>query len=69
MARPFPALLAILLPAVASASGDAKPVDFTGHWGGWVSLLVFIIAYAMVIGEETLHLRKSKPVIVAAGII
>jgi Na+/H+ antiporter NhaD/arsenite permease-like protein len=29
----------------------------------------FLLAYALVIMEEQLHLRKSKPVIVAAGII
>jgi len=60
---------AFALPAAASAAGDSQPIDFTGHWVGWTSLIVFVIAYAMVIGEETLHLRKSKPVIVAAGII
>ncbi|MCB1800398.1 MAG: sodium:proton antiporter NhaD [Gammaproteobacteria bacterium] len=62
-------LLGLFLPAAAFAEGTAHPLDFTSHWAGWTSLIVFIVAYAMVIGEETLHLRKSKPVIVAAGII
>jgi Na+/H+ antiporter NhaD/arsenite permease-like protein len=36
---------------------------------GMIALIVFICAYLLVIGEEFLHLRKSKPVIIAAGII
>ncbi len=36
---------------------------------GLFSLLLFILAYVMVIFEEQLHLRKSKPVLLAAGII
>ena len=32
-------------------------------------LAVFCIAYALVFAEEKLHLRKSKPVMVAAGLI
>ncbi len=63
------ALLAALLPFAVNASVGANPIDFTSHWAGWISLLVFVLSYAMVIGEETLHLRKSKPVMVAAGII
>ena len=39
------------------------------HWAGIVSLAVFVVAYALVIAEETIHLRKSKPVMVAGGII
>jgi len=44
-------------------------MDLTGYWAGIVALAVFIVAYVLVIGEETIHLRKSKPVIVAAGVI
>jgi Na+/H+ antiporter NhaD/arsenite permease-like protein len=29
----------------------------------------FVIAYLLVMDEEVLHLRKSKPVLIAAGII
>ena len=36
---------------------------------GLTALILFIFAYGLVIGEEHLHMRKSKPVIVAAGII
>ena len=34
-----------------------------------LALVLFVLAYALVIVEEKLHLRKSKPVLVAAGII
>ena len=42
-------------------------MDLTGHWVGFVALLVFGLAYLLVIVEEFTHLRKSKPVILAAG--
>jgi Na+/H+ antiporter NhaD/arsenite permease-like protein len=44
-------------------------MELAGHWAGIFSLVVFAIAYALVISEETIHLRKSKPVMVAAGFI
>ncbi|MEM7199902.1 MAG: sodium:proton antiporter NhaD [Planctomycetota bacterium] len=44
-------------------------MDFTGTTLGMVALGVFIVAYAMVVSEDLIHLRKSKPVILAAGII
>ena len=44
-------------------------MDLTAHWAGIVEIAIFLGAYALVILEENIHLRKSKPVIVAAGII
>src|SRR6056300_1489486 len=44
-------------------------LDLTGHWVGAVALLIFALAYLLVIIEEFTHLRKSKPVILGAGII
>ncbi|WP_263322301.1 sodium:proton antiporter NhaD [Endozoicomonas sp. Mp262] len=35
----------------------------------WVCIVVFVLAYCAVMAEEQLHLRKSKPVMLAAGII
>jgi Na+/H+ antiporter NhaD/arsenite permease-like protein len=65
------ALAAVLafvsLPAFAQAEG--MHIDLTGHWAGIAAVAIFIIAYALVISEETIHLRKSKPVMVAAGVI
>ncbi|HET9440698.1 MAG TPA: sodium:proton antiporter NhaD [Longimicrobiales bacterium] len=51
------------------ASFLAPSLDLTRHWAGIISLVVFVIAYLLVMGEEKLQLRKSKPVIMAAGII
>jgi len=43
--------------------------DLTTHWVGLTALLLFILAYLLVIAEEYTHLRKSKPVVLAAGLI
>jgi len=60
---------ALLFPAGALAATEGGMLDLTTHWAGFAALAIFVIAYLVVIGEEVLHLRKSKPVIVAAGII
>ena len=44
-------------------------MELTTHWAGYAAVVIFIAAYSLVILEENLHLRKSKPVIVAAGFI
>jgi len=64
-------LFVLMLPLVAFASTEAalEMMDLTTHWAGILSLVIFVAAYSLVIGEEVLHLRKSKPVIVAAGLI
>ncbi|MDH5301411.1 MAG: sodium:proton antiporter NhaD [Gammaproteobacteria bacterium] len=65
----FLATLAALTPINALASGGGETLDLTATTYGIIALIVFSLAYALVIGEEFLHLRKSKPVIIAAGII
>jgi len=58
--------------ASETITNDAKAtnwLDLTNHWVGFTALAIFIIAYALVIAEEHIHLRKSKPVILASGII
>jgi NhaD family Na+/H+ antiporter len=56
--------------AVAAQTGHGTdPLQLTRHWVGFASIAVFVIAYAFVMAEEFTHLRKSKPVILAAGII
>ena len=64
-------LFVLLLPAIALAAteGALEMIDLTGHWAGILSLVIFVAAYSLVIGEEVIHMRKSKPVIVAAGLI
>lgn len=37
--------------------------SLTGSWIGYVSIAAFVLAYALVVLEDRLHLRKSKPVI------
>ena len=44
-------------------------LNLTNHWAGILSLIIFVTAYAFVMAEEFTHLRKSKPVILAAGAI
>lgn len=45
------------------------PLNLTASWAGAGALLVFALAYAAVIAEERLHVRKSVPVLVAAGLV
>ena len=59
--------MALLVPTALFA---ATPVgDLTDTGFGIAALIIFIIAYTLVVSEEFLHLCKSKPVIVAAGLI
>ncbi len=69
LAGRFFLLFALLgLPLMAWGGGGA-PASLAGSPLGLAALVVFVLAYALVVSEEFLHLRKSKPVIVAAGII
>jgi Na+/H+ antiporter NhaD/arsenite permease-like protein len=44
-------------------------LDLTATWFGYLALAIFVVAYILVILEETTQLRKSKPVLMAAGLI
>ena len=55
--------------AQSAAHPEAVNADLTSHWTGWLALILFVVAYSLVILEDVLHLRKSKPVMVAAGLI
>jgi NhaD family Na+/H+ antiporter len=61
-------LPALLLPTATLASSGAR-LDLTSHAVGYIAILIFVFAYALVMAEEFTHLRKSKPVILAAGLI
>jgi len=64
------ALFALLLiPGITFASTTGQTLNFTSHGVGYAAIVIFIIAYLFVMAEEFTHLRKSKPVILAAGII
>jgi len=56
------------MPVFASGGGG-ESLDMTGTFLGIFALVLFVGAYSLVIMEEQLHLRKSKPVMLAAGII
>lgn len=63
-------LAAVLFPSIALASETAhQSIDLTSHWIGYTAIAIFVLAYTLVILEEQLHLRKSKPVLLAAGLI
>ncbi|MEO3864872.1 sodium:proton antiporter NhaD [Rheinheimera fenheensis] len=62
----FLLLLAVFAPGVLAAVG---PVSLTHSLTGFIAIGIFVLAYALVMMEEKIHLRKSKPVLVAAGII
>ena len=44
-------------------------MDLTTSWVGVISLATFLIGYLLVVTEEFTHLRKSKTMIFAAGLI
>lgn len=44
-------------------------MDLTTHWAGLAALVIFVVAYVLVVFEEATHMRKSKPVMMAAGLI
>jgi NhaD family Na+/H+ antiporter len=72
-------ILTIMLPVMvlisvfpdgawAFATGPER-LDLTTHTVGITALILFVVAYGFVMAEEFTHLRKSKPVLLAAGII
>ena len=63
------ALLLSFFPVVVLASVGDETLDLTSHWAGYLALTLFVIAYILVMVEEFTHFRKSKPVILVAGII
>jgi NhaD family Na+/H+ antiporter len=70
----MPGLILLLLALTASSSVTASndtlnSLDLTGHWVGYTAIGIFLLAYVLVIMEEKIHLRKSKPVLLAAGLI
>jgi Na+/H+ antiporter NhaD/arsenite permease-like protein len=58
----------LLMPGVVDAQA-AEGVGIVQHWSGWVGLILFGIGYTFVVLEERTHLRKSIPMIMAAGIL
>jgi Na+/H+ antiporter NhaD/arsenite permease-like protein len=60
----------LLLSNSAMASDTvATHLDLTQSWVGIASVVIFVAAYVFVILEEKLHLRKSKPMLLAAALV
>ena len=64
-------LAGVIMPldVLAATAVPGAALDLTGTWLGMTALVVFIAAYVLIISEETIRLRKSKPIMVAAGLI
>ena len=53
----------------AHAQEAAATLDLTRHPVGYLSLMIFFVAYGLVAVEKAIEMRKSKPVMLAAGLI
>ena len=62
-------LLAIPTTLWASGQAATAAASLTGTLYGYMGIFIFVLAYCLVPLENTIHLRKSKPVLFAAGII
>lgn len=61
--------IAFMLLSPAALAASAGQLELTHSTVGFICVAIFVVAYALVMGEEKLHMRKSKPVLVAAGLI
>lgn len=60
----------ISMPALANVSVETvNNLDATSTLAGYLAVFVFAVAYIVVVLEEKLQLRKSKPVLLGAGLI
>lgn len=62
-------IILISFLCITNTSYALGNMDMTHTTLGWFCVGLFILAYVFVMLEEVLHLRKSKPVLAAAGII
>lgn len=53
---PFAGLTALLAPSLSFAAESTHWIDSTSHPVGYAALSVFVLAYALVMAEEFLHL-------------
>ena len=66
----MPVLAVTFFPVAVLASTDSNArVDLIQSTVGLLALAIFVFAYIIVMSEEFTHLSKSRPVIMAAGII
>ena len=62
-------MLLLTLSGLPLGAGGPHSLSLIGTAEGIAALAIFVLAYALMLSEKYLHLRRSKPVIVAAGII
>ena len=62
-------LIPLLLIEPAYADETVARIDLTRHPVGYLALLIFFVAYGLVAIEKAIQLRKSKPVMLAAGLL
>lgn len=69
MLRKLSMLLAAALFSTPVLANEPQHLDATSTLWGYLAVFVFVIAYLVVVGEEKLQLRKSKPMLIGAGLI
>jgi len=72
MKKLFAFIILLLLPTQLYAAGGDQALlnlEMITSPAAIFSLIVFIVAYFFVMTEEFSHLRKSKPVVLASGVI
>ncbi|QCF27182.1 sodium:proton antiporter NhaD [Hydrocarboniclastica marina] len=60
--------LLVSMPGMAQEA-HSETLDLTHSPFGYAALAIFAVAYLLVMLEEKIHLRKSKPMLIAAGLI
>lgn len=58
-----------VLPALAETGQGSGHMGVGLHWAGILCILIFVFSYIAVLSEEYTHLKKSKPVLLGAGLI
>jgi hypothetical protein len=67
-------IVLLLLPSLVHASSAVSDLtssvsNLTESWVGPTALIIISIAYILVVLEEKINLRKSKPMLISAGLI
>ncbi len=62
-------VLSSLLAGPAHALELTSQIDLNRHPIGYLTLLIFFVAYGFVAVEKAIEMRKSKPIMLAAGLI
>lgn len=62
-------VLSFSVTCVSASESMVPTLGMIDNGLAWLALAIFVFAYLLVMGEEFIHLRKSKPVILGAGLI